>query len=160
MCKALSIREYNYIGYLDADLSTSLEEFYTLYQTMLNRNKSLVFGSRIKKIDSIIERPYIRHLIGRVIATILDKKFNLWLLRLTMWAQLFSSEILKQVINQPFLTKWFFDAEIFIRLKKYYGELNAIEIPLTAWHNVKHSKLNLLSFPTVIKEIFILLTKY
>lgn len=158
--QALSVKEYIYIGYLDADLSTSLEEFYSLYQEMLNRNKPLALGSRIKKIDSIIERPFLRHLIGRLIATVIDKKFKFGCYDLQCGAKIFSSAILKQVIDQPFLTKWFFDAEIFIRLKKHYGELDAIEIPLKAWHNVKHSKLNLLSFPIVLKEIFILLTKY
>jgi len=160
MVQALAAYNYDYIGYLDADLSTSLEEFYRLYQKMLAKNKSIAFGSRIKKVDSVIERSYVRHLIGRTIATIIDKKFNLGCYDTQCGAKIFSSEILKQVIQQPFLTKWFFDIEIFMRLKKQHGELNALEIPLTLWQNAENSKLNILSFPVVMKEIFILLTKY
>jgi len=158
--QALLTGNYNYIGYLDADLSTPLEEFYRLYQKMLAKNKSIVFGSRIKKADTVIERSYFRHLVGRTIATVVDKKLKLGCYDTQCGAKIFSSEILKEVVQQPFLTKWFFDVEIFMRLKKQHGELNALEIPLTVWRSVKSSKLNILSFPAVMKEIYILLTKY
>ena len=150
----------NYIGYLDADLSTSLEEFYNLHQIMLDRNADIVFGSRIKKADTNIERSFARHLVGRTIATVIDRKLKLGYYDTQCGAKIFSAAILKQVVNKPFLTKWFFDVELFMRLKKHEKELNIFEIPLSAWHNVKDSKLNALSFPVVIKEIYILLTKY
>ena len=151
---------YNYIGYLDADLSTSLDEFYSLYQKMLSKNVSVAFGSRIKKADTVIERSYVRHIIGRTIATIIDKKFKLGYYDTQCGAKIFSSQILNDVIKRPFYTRWFFDVELFIRLKKNNSRLNALEIPLSVWRNVKGSKLNALSFATVIKELYILLTKY
>jgi len=150
----------NYIGYLDADLSTSLAEFYNLHQIMLDRNADIVFGSRIKKADTNIERSFARHLVGRTIATIIDRKLKLGYYDTQCGAKIFSSAILKQVVNRPFLTKWFFDVELFMRLKKLQKGLTIFEIPLSSWHNVKDSKLNALSFPVVIKEIYILLTKY
>jgi hypothetical protein len=68
--------------------------------------------------------------------------------------------VLCNIIQQPFLTSWFFDIEIFLRLKaenkKYYG----IEYPLKIWNNITGSKLNVLSFPAVCKEVFVLLSKY
>jgi dolichyl-phosphate beta-glucosyltransferase len=157
--KALSTNA-NYIGYLDADLSTSLEEFYNLYQIILTKDAEIIFGSRIKKADTNIERSFARHLVGRTIATIIDKKLKLGYYDTQCGAKIFSSGILKQVTDQPFFTRWFFDVELFMRLKKKKAKLNALEIPLNAWHNVKKSKLNILSFPVVIKEIYILLTKY
>ena len=151
---------YNYIGYLDADLSTSLDEFYSLYQKMLSKNVSVAFGSRIKKADTVIERSYVRHILGRTIATIIDKKFKLGCYDTQCGAKIFSSQILNDVIKRPFYTRWFFDVELFIRIKKNNSRLNALEIPLSVWRNVKGSKLNALSFATVIKELYILLTKY
>lgn len=151
---------YDYIGYLDADLSTSLVEFYKLYQKMLSENVSIVFGSRIKKSDTVIERSYSRHLIGRTIATMIDKKFKLGYYDTQCGAKIFSSKILKDIIEEPFYTKWFFDVELFIRIKNKTNKLDALEIPLSVWRNVKGSKLNALSFATVIKELYILLTKY
>jgi dolichyl-phosphate beta-glucosyltransferase len=157
--KALSTN-VNYIGYLDADLSTSLEEFYNLYEIMLARDADIVLGSRIKKADTNIERSFGRHLIGRSIATIIDRKLKLGYYDTQCGAKIFSSRILKQVVSESFLTTWFFDVEIFMRLKKSAKQLNILEIPLTSWRNVKNSKLNILSFPAVVKEIYILLTKY
>lgn len=152
--------KYDYIGYLDADLSTSLEEFYGLYQTMLTQIISVVFGSRIKKLDTKIERSYGRHMIGRVIATIIDKKFKLGCYDTQCGAKIFSSEVLKDIIQLQFYTRWFFDVELFVRIQKQKGQLNALEVPLSVWQNVKGSKLTALSFTTVLKELYLLLTKY
>jgi len=158
--KALSSKPIDYIGYLDADLSTSLEDFYGLYQTMIAQKADVVFGSRIKKADTNIQRSSLRHLVGRIIATIIDKKLRLGYYDTQCGAKIFSSAILKPAVREPLLTRWFFDVELFMRLKTNGQPLNTLEIPLTSWHNVKDSKLNILSFPVVIKEIYILLSKY
>ena len=150
----------NYIGYLDADLSTSLDEFYNLYKIMLTHNAQIALASRIKKADTNIERSFTRHIAGRMIATIIDQKLKLGCYDTQCGAKIFSAEILKQVVDEPFLTRWFFDIELFMRIKKIAGRLNAMEVPLTAWHHVKNSKLDFFSFPVIIKEIYIILSKY
>jgi glycosyltransferase involved in cell wall biosynthesis len=152
--------DVRFIGYLDADLSTSLEEFYNLYEIMVHQNADIAFGSRIKKADTKIERSFGRHFVGRTIATILDKKLKLGYYDTQCGAKIFSSGILRQVVHEPFLTRWFFDVELFMRLKKTKQQLNTLEIPLSSWHNVEDSKLNVFSFPVVLKEIYLLLTKY
>lgn len=154
------VDNYEYIGYIDADLSTSLEEFYNLFEKIKKEKISVVFGSRIKKADTVIERSYFRHIIGRSIATIIDKKFSLGCYDTQCGAKVFASGVLKPVIEKTFYTKWFFDVELFVRIKNYFGQLNAIETPLAEWKNVKDSKLNALSFPAVSKELYLLLTKY
>src|SRR6478735_4529478 len=53
---------YQYIGYLDADLATTLEEFIDL-ASHLKDNTSFAFGSRIMKVGSTIQRDYNRFLI-------------------------------------------------------------------------------------------------
>lgn len=160
MIQAISTNRYNYIGFLDADLSTSLQDFYNLYKKILSENKSVVFGSRIKMGGSNIQRSYARHLVGRTIATLVDRKFDLGYYDTQCGAKIFSAEILKPAIVKPFLTRWFFDIEIFLRLKEHFGEYSVLEMPLNSWHSVKKSKLNILSFGAVVKEIYVLLTKY
>jgi len=149
-----------YIGYLDADLSTSLEEFYRLCIYATEKDADFIFGSRIKMLGSEIKRSFLRHIIGRLIVTLLDKKFRLGYYDTQCGAKLFKSEILHSVMNEPFSTKWFFDIELFLRLKEKNQEYVGIEYPLKNWKNIKDSKINLLSFPSVIKEIFILLSKF
>jgi dolichyl-phosphate beta-glucosyltransferase len=75
-------------------------------------------------------------------------------------AKVFKSSILQSLLNKPFTTKWFFDIEIFLRLRKENENYIGIEYPLKKWQNVKGSKINILSFPLVCKEIFALFSKY
>lgn len=154
------VNSYTYIGYLDADLSTSLEEFLSLYKKIAAWNKDIVFASRIKKADTLIKRSYARHIIGRTIATIIDKKFQLGCYDTQCGAKIFRSDVLIEAIKSPFLTKWFFDVELFLRIQKIHNRFNAAEVPLTAWINVNGSKLNVFSFPLIIKELYLLLFKY
>lgn len=151
---------YNHIGYLDADLSTSLEEFMRLYKVALNSDKDIAFSSRIKKADTLIERSYARHIIGRTIATIIDKKFQLGCYDTQCGAKIFKSNLIKDMIQTPFYTKWFFDVELFLRIRKTYGRFDAAEVPLTSWINVGGSKLNVLSSALIIKELYLLVSKY
>jgi dolichyl-phosphate beta-glucosyltransferase len=158
--KAALQGSFKYIGYLDADLSTSLAEFYQLQKSADQKATDMVLASRIKKIDTLIERSFLRHIVGRVIATIIDKKFNLGVYDTQCGAKIFKPFLLEGVIQKPFLTKWFFDVEILWRIKTTHKDYKAVEVPLNVWRNVKNSKISILSFPTIAKELFILITKY
>ena len=69
------------IAYLDADLSTSLEECFALSKK-INSETKFVFASRIKKIDNNIDRYWYRFIIGRILATIISKILNLSLIHI------------------------------------------------------------------------------
>src|SRR5215218_5086275 len=151
-------KKFNYVGYLDADLSTSLDEFYQLLQKADYNNTDITLAARIQKADTIIERSFMRHMIGRTIATIIDKKINLGIYDTQCGAKIFSSGILFDIIHQPFYTRWFFDVELLCRARHKYKNYKVEEIPLRTWRNVKNSKIGVLSFPTIFKELVILLT--
>ena len=148
------------IGYLDADLSTSLESFYEIGQTALHNQLDMALASRIKKIDTVIERSFLRHIIGRIIATIIDKHLQLGVYDTQCGAKVFTPAVLQNVLEKPFYTSWFFDVELICRIKKQHPQCRAQEIPLAVWRNVKDSKIGLLSFPKIIKELLVLLSKY
>ncbi len=57
---------FNFIAYIDADLSTSLEECKSL-TTYFKDSITFVFGSRIMIIGSVIKRHRYRFIIGRII---------------------------------------------------------------------------------------------
>lgn len=144
-------------GYLDADLSTSLEEFYLLALLASREKADFILGSRIKKIDTRIERSALRHIVGRVIATIIDQKFKLGAYDTQCGAKVFRSEVIKGVIAEKFVTKWFVDVELLVRLRKVNGQLSGAEIPLRSWINKKDSKISILSIPIIVKDLFYLL---
>ena len=152
--------QYSTIGYLDADLSTELEEFLRLKNVLSGKNLDMVFGSRIKKIDTVIERSFFRHIVGRIIATIIDQKFKLGVYDTQCGAKLFRASLIENAVTRPFYTKWFFDVELLLRVKKLNPYFNAAEVPLSKWTNVRNSKLSVLSCPAVFRDLFLLLNKY
>ena len=157
----LSVNEkITYTGYLDGDLSTSFESFLPLFSEIKASNADAVFGSRIKKMDTHIERSAFRHVTGRIVATLVDNKFNIGCYDTQCGAKLFKTELLRVAIEKPFFTKWFFDIEIILRLKKNYSTLNIAEIPLNSWIHKKGSKISFWSTFSVIKELMTLFSKY
>jgi dolichyl-phosphate beta-glucosyltransferase len=152
--------QHDLIGYLDADLSTSLNEYLNLRDLLVGKRFDFVLGSRIKKIDTLIERSFFRHIVGRTIATFIDLKFRLGVYDTQCGAKIFRSNIIEKIVDEPFHTKWFFDVELLLRIRKTYPGYNAAEIPLSKWENVLNSKLSILSFPAVVKDLFVLLNKY
>ncbi len=150
----------DYIGYLDADLSVSLENFAELVNEAELKNLDVVIGSRIKKIDTRIERSFFRHITGRALATIIDASFHLGVYDTQCGAKAFRPALIQPVVQENFFTRWFFDVEILLRIRKNHKEYKAMEIPLKQWVNMQGSKLGIWSFPAVMKDIFLLMRKY
>ena len=136
------------IAFLDADLSTSLEEMDNLV-TKLNSDPKLtmVFGSRkteeSKNIDRSIARKVLSNFVGFFIQFILQLPIK----DTQCGAKVFKKSIIKNVYSQRFISRWLFDIEIFLRLKKHIGIkdlLNSIsEEPLDSWIEVEGSKITL-----------------
>lgn len=146
MLRALQTGGFEHIGFLDADLSTSLEEFDKLNNYLTVENKKAVFASRLKRMGAEIDRTPLRHIIGRIFATLIGWTIKLPFYDTQCGAKVFHIDILKGVLETPFITKWLFDVEIIIRLKKMIGEGDMYkyvsEYPISAWKEVKGSKLS------------------
>jgi glycosyltransferase involved in cell wall biosynthesis len=151
---------FPYIGYMDADFSTPVEEFIKLYTTIREEKASFVFGSRIKKLNSGINRKPFRHLAGRVISTIIDLHFKLGIYDTQCGAKIFSSEVVSAVFDSPFYCNWLFDVEIFIRLKKKELLSGGIEQPLLGWKDIGGSKISLRTLPGICGELVTLARRY
>ncbi|HMH20947.1 MAG TPA: glycosyltransferase [Puia sp.] len=156
----IAMSSFRYIGYMDADFSTPVPEFIKLYTTLLERNASFIFASRIKKLNSGINRKPTRHIIGRVISTIIDLRFKLGVYDTQCGAKIFSSNTLTAAFDKPFFCNWLFDVEIFIRLKEKNLLKEGIEFPITGWKDVHGSKLSLINFPKIVREFITLTRKY
>ena len=146
-----------HVGYLDADLSTSLNDYYDLLVFTAANFFDFVLASRIQKLDTVIERNFFRHLIGRTIATVIDRKFNLGVYDTQCGAKVFKTEVLREVNQDPFHTKWFFDVELLLRIRQKFTLMNGAEVPLRSWIDKKQSKISWLSIPEVIKDLTTLL---
>jgi dolichyl-phosphate beta-glucosyltransferase len=137
------------IAYLDADLATTLEECFEISKTV-NSKVVFAFGSRIKKIDTNIQRKTSRFLIGRVIATFISWQLKLGVYDTQCGCKIFNSELSKKIFKEKFISKWLFDVELFHRVIKIYGvdKMSEIakEIPLKSWIDYDDSKVKMTYF--------------
>ena len=136
--------QHQYIGYLDADLATTLEEFIEL-RNHLQGEILFSFGSRIRKIGSTIERENSRFLIGRVIATFISNILEIKVYDTQCGSKLFTREISEELFQKEFISRWLFDVEIFYRMIHLLGKEQAIskmlEVPLKLWVEKGDSKV-------------------
>lgn len=133
------------IGFMDADLSTDFRDFKDLVKTLHREEKIMVFGSRNTGKKSGIERDFVRGLISKFV-----KQFILLILGLPIrdtqcGAKVFKKEVVPMIYAQQFVSRWLFDVEIFLRLKRNFGKQNLMqnifEQPLMRWVHVDDSKL-------------------
>lgn len=140
------IENFNFenIGYLDADLATTLEEFMVVKNNLENEIV-FCFGSRIRKIGSTIERENSRFLIGRIIATFISNILDIKVYDTQCGCKVFTKEIASLLFEKEFISKWLFDVELFFRMLNHFGKENALqkmkEIPLKSWIEKGNSKV-------------------
>ena len=153
-------KKYDFIGYFDADFSTPSDEIIRLIKELNNRKCEFLIGSRILLLNSGIKRKYHRHIIGRIIITLINFKFKLGIYDTQCGSKLFSNSIIPKAFNKPFYTSWLFDVEIFIRLQKQNLLQYGVELPVYNWKDVDGSKLGFKTGFKILKELYLLVKKY
>ncbi len=157
----VNVKNYNFIGYLDADMATPMYEFIRIFNVISNNESiSIIMGSRIKLLGNNVSRSLKRHYFGRFFATIISQ----FILKIPVYdtqcgAKIINTKVIKILFEKPFKTRWLFDVEILLRLKNegYNLQKNVVEIPLNEWTEMKNSKIKfseILSFPFQIINIY------
>ncbi|NNC50447.1 MAG: response regulator [Flaviramulus sp.] len=139
--------QLDYIGFLDADLSTDFRDFDDLVKTIETSDFKIVSGSRMSRMGADITKESARKIISKtinlIIRTILGMSFN----DTQCGAKIMDKDIAKHMFKDKFITRWIFDVEIFIRMRKFYGKKKAIsyicEQPLKRWIHADGSKLSM-----------------
>jgi len=151
-----------FLGFMDADMAVTPDEFYRLFKLFRSTDLRFYFGSRIKKVGADIQRSEWRHFYSRIIATIVGSMIRLDVYDTQCSAKLFTLETAKAVFENSFKTRWLFDVEIICRLHQLYGPLNqnGKEEPLLQWKEQKGSKIRWYHFFRILREIFILKKLY
>ncbi|NNC46020.1 MAG: glycosyltransferase family 2 protein [Winogradskyella sp.] len=139
--------DVDYIGFIDADLSTDFNDFKKLVDTLHTKEDlALVYGSRGKG-NGQIERNPLRMVFSKIIKMIVFLILGLPIEDTQCGAKVFRRNIIPVAYNNAFLTRWLFDVEIFMKLKKHFGSkdiMNRIhEQPLERWVHVDDSKLGM-----------------
>ena len=149
--------DLDYIGFLDADLSTSLIDFDILVSVMENSKYKIVSGSRISRMGANITKQSSRKLISSVINFIIKKILSLDFKDTQCGAKVFHKDVIEISFGKKFITKWIFDIEIFRRITLYFGLNKAKEIlceqPLKRWVHIDGSKLSIRDSIKIIGQL-------
>ena len=151
------------LAYLDADLSTSLEEC-KLLSKKINDKIKFVFGSRIPKSNNVIKRKFHRFIIGRTIASIISSIIGVAVYDTQCGCKIIDQKLVNLSFSEVFSSKWLFDVEIFLRLINFYGKDKFIkvskEIPLKSWIDTEDSRVRFIHAPRIILDLFIIKKRY
>tara|TARA_B100000945_G_C20345274_1_gene579432 strand:- start:340 stop:1113 length:774 start_codon:yes stop_codon:yes gene_type:complete len=163
----LNSSRFQFIGYWDADLATPLTDikgFIHMFKS--NKELKVVCGSRILKLGSSIRRSVFRHYFGRIFATVVSIMLKIPVYDTQCGAKIFLAEYAEFIFSEKFLSRWFFDVELFARIIENIGRKNTInsvhELPLKKWHDQGHSKVtwtHVLQTPMELLRIYIFYRK-
>jgi glycosyltransferase involved in cell wall biosynthesis len=155
----LNKEAYTHIGYFDADFSTPVAEVIRLLEIQAGNPDAFIIGSRVLLLNTKIERKRHRHIIGRIIVTLVNLKLKLGVYDTQCGAKIFPVSMAKVGFATPFETSWLFDIELFIRLKHNNMLGLGREIPLTSWKDIDGSKLTWKTGFKIIKELITIYSK-
>lgn len=155
--------KFEKIAYLDADLSVSLEECFSISKLLTN-GILFAFGSRISKIDNNIIRTQFRHISGRFVATIISVLLGIPVYDTQCGCKVFDAKLAKKVFDEVFISQWLFDVEIFFRIIKLYSRNQikhlALEVPLKSWIDAGGSKVKLSYFFKMWHDFYLIKKQY
>lgn len=156
----LAKETYDFVGFLDADLATPLEELPELLKVTREREKvKMVMGARLKRLGANVQRSNMRHYMGRVFATVVSVLFRLPVYDSQCGAKLIESSVASRIFDETFHSPWLFDVEMLLRVRRIYSDYTSLvfEYPLNEWIEKGGSKIrftHLLRMPGELFKIY------
>ncbi|MFO0686494.1 MAG: glycosyltransferase [Sandaracinus sp.] len=148
------------IGYADADFATPPREILRLLSVLEEGTHQVVLGSRVLRLGTEIQRSPVRHVLGRVFATLASKAIDANVYDTQCGAKWFrTSPALELALSRPFGSRWVFDVELLARLLGRLGDephltdKDFLEVPVHAWRDVSGSKLRFPSMAGSLGEL-------
>lgn len=146
---AATARNFDIIGYWDADLSTPLDTIIEMRNKLECSDYVMVIGARVRLLGHEINRKAIRHYLGRFFATYASLVLGLSIYDTQCGAKIFKNNAdLRLAFQEPFHVKWSFDVELIGRLElirrfrhKSSLAFSASEYPLPKWQHKDGSKV-------------------
>lgn len=149
--------DLDYIGFLDADLSTDLADFDDLVKTIETTDFKIVSGSRISRMGANITKESARKIISLTINFIIRKILKMDFKDTQCGAKIFRKDVINIAFGEKFVTQWIFDVEIFKRMSIHFGlkEAKAMlcEQPLKRWIHADGSKLSMKDSVKIVAQL-------
>lgn len=170
LSRALDNSADGMVGFMDSDGAFSPDDLVRILKASqeLCLDKRLfdsIWASRVALAGRNIRRSKMRHYVGRVISTLLSgaaksQSKNERMLPYDTQAGLktFSaSATFREVLQEPFRTRWFFELEILLRWSSKNSNESMMriwEVPLNNWFEVPGSKITSREYLRILREIF------
>lgn len=149
--------DLDYIGFLDADLSTDLADFDDLVKTIETSDFKIVSGSRIARMGANITKESARKVISLTINFIIRKILSMDFKDTQCGAKIFHKDVISVAFKEKFVTQWIFDVEIFKRMNIHFGLKKAkamlCEQPLKRWIHADGSKLSMKDSVKIVGQL-------
>jgi len=141
-----------HIGFTDADLSSPLTEVHRLAQIQSEVNCDFIQGARVALMGRDIQRSALKHYMGRIGATLISELLDIKVYDTQGGAKVFSMSIAAELFTTPFISRWLFDCELYLRAKRL--EISVYEEPLKIWiDQTLDSKVRFSSYFTALGEL-------
>ena len=149
--------DLDYIGFLDADLSTDLADFDDLVKIIETSDFKIVSGSRIARMGANITKESARKIISLTINFIIRKILSMDFKDTQCGAKIFHKDVINIAFKEKFVTQWIFDVEIFKRMTIHFGLKKAkamlCEQPLKRWIHADGSKLSMKDSVKIVGQL-------
>lgn len=130
----------DYILFMDADSSTSIEEF-EKFIPLIAKNKDVLMGTRKSPGAQIIEhQPFVREFFGKGFTWCSNIMTGANISDFTCGFKCFSRKAVNDIFKKALIEDWSFDAEILFLAKRMGYEIT--EVPVK-WKNDKATKVKL-----------------
>ena len=145
-------KEYELIGFVDADMATSPCAFDTLIHE-LDGYDGIIASRYMKGAIVSPPRPFIKRWGSKLVyEPIIRFLFGITYHDYQCGAKLFKRKVIEKIARQLVVQHWAFDVEILYLCKKYGFKIK--EVP-TIWHDQADSKLQMMrSGLTMLKTLF------
>ncbi len=146
----------DFVAFYDADMATPPQDLYAMIELAGKKQFYAVIGSRILRLGGNIERTFMRGIMGRIFANVASHVLQgLKVYDTQCGAKVFCTQVAQVIFEKPFISSWIFDVELFARMIELYGVQEmykkVFEFPLSAWSDVRGSKIKKMDF---IRQIF------
>jgi glycosyltransferase involved in cell wall biosynthesis len=153
------------VGFWDADLATPLREVDRLIEVLLNNpDLQCVAGIRVMRLGARIERSLSRHVFSRLFVTVSSVLLGLHAYDTQCGAKLFQRNVVQPLFAESFVSPWFFDLELYVRLRALSPDMaltdRVCEQTLSEWKAMGHSSLRWRDFVKAPLELYQIYRRY
>ena len=147
------------IAFCDADFSVDAVDLLRLFNKLdAAPHLDAVIGSRMAISGSVIERSYLRHISGRIFATIVTLILKKRIYDTQCGSKVFRvNSVVSRAFSETFISRWAFDVEVIGRIftqREHTTPTTSIEeVPLQRWVAQPGSKLTFIQQGITVLEL-------